>query len=374
MAKNINSKPFDETTQLKLDIFRECFKEWFPVFLYNPWAEKIVIYDFFAGSGKDTTGVYGSPLVLLDVAKGDDRQFCGKKSKPISFSFNESLPKKSIELEQNVKEHLKQCAINNSCGGCVYDVNISQNEFKTLFQQTDISNVLKNRKIGKFLLLDQYGFSQIDDDIFQKLISFPTTDFIFFITSSFIKRFQEHPSVKTYIDTEKISFDESKPKECHRVIADYFRKSIPVEKEYYLHHFSIQKEVSKGNYYGLIFGSNHTLGMEKFLKVCWQKDSKSGEANFNINNDFEKGTLFYTGDTSNKKVATEFDLKNKILDGTIKDNLTGLKYTLRKGCEPILFTNVIKNLEKDGKIYRTGELNYSSTNIHKIKKYLINLK
>lgn len=373
MAKNINNKPFDETTQLKLDIFRECFKEWFPVFLYNPWAEKVVIYDFFAGSGKDTHGIYGSPLVLLDVAKGENRHFCSKITKPISFSFNESLQGKAIELEQNVKEHINNCEQINSCGGCVYDFSISQNEFKTLFQKPEISSVLEDRKIGKFVLLDQYGFSQIDDDIFQKLISYPTTDFIFFISSSFIKRFQQHPSVKAYINTEKINFDETKPKECHRVIADYFRKSIPAEKEYYLHHFSIQKEAGKGNYYGLIFGSNHTLGMEKFLKVCWQKDPMSGEANYNINNDFEPGTLFFTGESSNKKESVELDLKNKILEGIIKDNITGLKYTLQKGCEPILFSNVVKKLEKNGRINRTGDLNYSSTSIHKIKKYYLNV-
>ena len=373
MAKNINSKPFDETTQLKLDIFRECFKEWFPVFLHNTWADSVVIYDFFAGSGKDSNGSFGSPLVLLDEAKGENRQFCGKITKPISFSFNESLKNKADELEQNVLEHIKKCEFNNSCGGCVYDYSISQAEFKTIFQKAEIKSILENKKIGKFILLDQYGFSQIDDEIFQKLISYPTTDFIFFISSSFIKRFQEHPSVKAYIDTERINFDESKPKECHRVIADYFRKSIPYNKEYYLHHFSIQKELGKGNYYGLILGSNHTLGMEKFLKVCWQKDTLSGEANFNINDDFEPDTLFFNGESSNKKEEVETDIKKKVLNGEIKNNIIGLKYTLLKGCEPILFTNVIKKLEKSGKIHRTGELNYSSSNIHRIKKYYIHL-
>jgi len=374
MAKNINSKPFDETTKLKLEIFRECFKEWFPVFLHNPWADEIAIYDFFAGSGKDTDGTYGSPLVLLDVAKGVERQYCGKKSKPISFSFNEAYQRKSLELTQNVTEHLSNCAIQNDCGGCVYDYSVSRNEFKTLFQQNEVSSVLENRKVGKFILLDQYGFSQIDDDIFQKLISYPTTDFIFFISSSFIKRFQEHPAVKAYIDTEKINFDESQPKECHRVIADYFRRTVPEGKEYYLHHFSIQKEVGKGNYYGLIFGSNHTLGMEKFLKVCWQKDPMSGEANFNINDDFEQGTLFHSTETSNKKVSVQADLKAKILDGTICDNISGLKYTLHNGCEPILFTNTVKELENSGKITRNGDLNHGSSNIHKIKKYSIQIK
>ena len=56
MAKNINKDPFDEATQLKLEIFRECFREWLPVFIHNPTIEKIYSYDFFAGSGTDSEG------------------------------------------------------------------------------------------------------------------------------------------------------------------------------------------------------------------------------------------------------------------------------------------------------------------------------
>ena len=371
MAKNINKEAFVETTQLKLEIFGECFREWFPVFIYSPWVDRVYIYDFFAGSGKDKIGNYGSPLVLLNEAKGENRHFCGKgEKKPIIFSFNEALKTKADELDKNVSNHIINCENHNNCGGCIYETNISQSDFKSLFEKQETKNILENRKIGKFILLDQYGFSQIDDDIFQKLINYPYTDFIFFITSSFIKRFQEHPSVKTYINTEKINFDETKPKECHRVIADYFRQSIPKEKEYYLHHFTIQKE-SKGNYYGLIFGTNHTLGMEKFLKVCWLKDKLSGEANFNINNDFEPGTLFYDNSCSNKKTEVEEKLKNLILNEKIRDNITGLKYTLHRGCEPALFTNVVKRLEKENLIQRTGDVNNSSSNIHRVKKYLI---
>jgi three-Cys-motif partner protein len=368
MSKNINTKPFDETTRLKLDIFGECFKEWFPVFIHSPWYEKVYIFDFFAGSGTDSNGVYGSPLVLLNEAKGDARHFCGNTEKPVSFIFNESMKTKSQELTDNVDIHISKCEQDNQCGGCVYDRHILQFDFKDLFQEKQILDILNNKNFGKFILLDQYGFKQIDDVIFQELVSFPKTDFIFFISSSFIKRFQEHPNVKAYINTEKLNFDESKPMECHRIIANYFQGVVPKAKEYYIHHFTIQKEKGKGNYYGLIFGTNHTLGMEKFLKVCWNKDRKSGEANFNIDNDFRPDELFYTPDTSNKKQRIKEILKKDILDRRITDNITGLKFTLQQGCEPILFIEVIKDLEMQGKIKRTGDLNYRGAGIHRIKK------
>jgi len=367
MAKDINDEPFNESTKLKLDIFRECFREWFPVFKYDTWTDEVFIFDFFAGSGKDSNGEYGSPLVLLDEAKGENRKFCYNVKKEITFIFNEAIKTKSELLKLNINTHISNCEKECNCGGCVYKKQVYQSDFKQLFNDKTTKEILENKKYSKFILLDQYGFSQIDDDIFDKLIHYPKTDFIFFISSSFIKRFQEHPSVKKYINTEKLNFDESKPNECHRIIAKYFRRSIPQTKDYYLHHFSIRKENS-GNYYGLIFGSNHSLGMEKFLKVCWQKDRFSGESNFNIDNDFVEGEIFYNPNTSNKKEKIKLQLRDDVLKGKIKDNISGLKLILKFGCQPSLFTEVIKELERNKKITRSGNVNNTSASIHKIKE------
>jgi hypothetical protein len=45
MADNFHNKPFDKATKLKLEIFGECFREWLPVFIFNPTISKIFIYD-----------------------------------------------------------------------------------------------------------------------------------------------------------------------------------------------------------------------------------------------------------------------------------------------------------------------------------------
>ncbi|MDI5887668.1 hypothetical protein [Flavobacterium yafengii] len=90
MAKDINKSSFDYATKIKLEIFRESFKEWLPVFIHNPYVEKRFIYDFFAGSGMDSDMNYGSPLILLDEAKGQDLVHCSKSDgKNIIFAFNE---------------------------------------------------------------------------------------------------------------------------------------------------------------------------------------------------------------------------------------------------------------------------------------------
>lgn len=179
------------------------------------------------------------------------------------------------------------------------------------------------------------------------------------------------PAVTAYFADHKISYDDSKPNECHRVITDYFRNLIPAEKEYYLHSFTIKKGT---NYYGLIFGTNHSLGMEKFVKVCWKHDNQAGESNCNINNDFEQGSLFYSPTNTIKKVAVQEELEYKILHSEISDNEAGLKYALKKGCEPKLFVETVKKLQNQNKIEIDGKFNAQSINIHKVEKYKIVVK
>lgn len=362
---------FDEATKLKLNIFGECFEEWLPVFNYNKYTERIIIFDLFAGSGTDVEGNPGSPLVFLDKAKGKDRKYCSNVKKFTQFLFNEAIKSKSEELRKNIEHHLNTCKETNKCSSCKYSYMVENIDFKSFFSKPTVKSILNDSKAAKFVLLDQYGFSEIDEGIFRELISFPRTDFIFFIASSFISRFREHPNTTKYIDTTKINFKDIEPKEIHRAVAGYFRNLIPEDMEYYLHHFSIRKTPKKGNYYGLIFGSNHTLGMEKFLKVCWKHDPYSGEANYNIDNNWGEDSLFHKENKTIKKDNVQKDIKDAILSGRIVDNIEGLKYAMVKGCEPKLFTEVVKELEKTKEIERIGDKNYSSTNIHKAKKYFI---
>ncbi len=364
MAKNINKTTFDEATKQKLEIFGDSFKEWLPVFIHDKYTDAVFIFDFFAGSGTDADNNPGSPLILLDKAKGENRKYCSKAQKTIKFFFNEGSVRKSNKLQENTDAFIEQCKKANSCLQCVYEYRILNYDFQELFSNTAIKKVFENNNIAKFVLLDQYGFSQINEDVFKQLISFPKTDFIFFISSSFINRFKDHPYTKQYIDTSKIDFDDKGTKEIHRAVAEYFRSLIPIGKEYYLHHFSIKKGA---NYYGLIFGTNHTLGMEKFLKVCWKHDKLSGEANYNIDDNWEENSLFAQLGENRKKDAVSKKIKELILSKEISDNKTGLRYALIKGCEPKLFTEVVQQLINANLIEIVGKFNRQSAKIHRIK-------
>jgi three-Cys-motif partner protein len=373
MAKNINSKAFDEATKLKLDIFRKCFRAWLPVFVHHKWVKHIYIYDFFAGSGTDTDNTSGSPLILLEEAKGIDAKNCSavrSNGKKVTFLFNEMEPNKKAQpkfelLKQNVENHTNSCISENQCGrSCIYDRHCTNKDFKEGFNtSTGLQSILNDKTSAKFILLDQYGFSKVDEDVFLRLVNSPLTDFIFFISSSYINRFADHPNTKKYIDTEKLQFDPKAPKQCHKIIADYFESLVPQNVEYYINHFTIQKGTG---YYGLIFGTNHTYGMEKFQTVCWEEDKKAGESNCNTQNDFGDNTLF--GHLEPNKISQVKDrLKNDIRNGVITDNAQGLKSALKQRCLPNVFTEAVKELEKANAIRRVGAKSYSSVTIHKIK-------
>ena len=373
--KDINKQPFPEATMLKLNIFRRCFREWFPVFVHHPDIKQIFIYDMFAGSGTDSEGNPGSPIILLEEARGNERQHCmalAKNNKYVVFGFNEKEKEKKELLDKAKDDFFLKCNSGCPLEKCVYSnaIYCKDDSFDEIMKGDKFGRVLANKNYAKFILLDQYGFSQITKDVFLKLVTSPLTDFIFFISSSFIKRFRDVDAVKTYINTNKLDFEEKKPKECHRIIADYFRNLIPADKEYYIHHFTIQKGT---NYYGLIFGTNHTLGMEKFVKVCWMEDENSGESNCNIDNDFEKGSLFYDPINTAKKLRIKEELSQLILSGKIKSNVEGLKWVLSHGCEPKLFVEVVSSLVTQKKVAIQGKFNRQSSNIHRVKEYNIEI-
>ncbi|MCW7503265.1 three-Cys-motif partner protein TcmP [Leptospira paudalimensis] len=366
MSEDINANPFDDATKDKLDLFQNCFKEWFPTLLHNIYCEKLYVFDFFAGSGIDSDGNFGSPLILLKEAMGENRMHCSRDSaKKVKFVFNEIRKKKSELLNANVNSYIETCLDNCKLDQCVYDIKVKRNKFRDLFLAEDMNRILRDPKIAKFVLLDQYGFKEIDEQVFSKLVASPTTDFIFFITSSFLKRFQEHPYIQKYFESNRIDFNESEPKYCHSVVADYYRSLIPLSKEYFIHHFTIKKG---SNYYGLIFGTNHSLGMEKFLKVCWEKDPQAGESNFYIHGDFDKSSLFYTENNTIKKEKYKSVLVHEILEGKVKNNKAGLHHALKNSMLPKVYVEVIEELsENNPRVKIIGKFNRKTTGIHKLK-------
>lgn len=338
MAKDFFEK-FDEETVLKLEIFESYFKEWLPVFIKNAknygWTE-CFIYDFFAGAGQDYENKYGSPLIILKTILENIDTILESKLK-IKFTINEFNPIIFEKLEENVNRFLdKNQKVRENIQIIFY-----KEDFKKLFNEISFEYDKPN-----FMFLDQFGVKQITEDVFKKLISFKRNDFLFFISSTHIKRFADAPEFQKYLKIKKESFDNVKTFHAHRIVFDFYKSLIP--NSYVIAPFSIKKNK---NIHGLIFGSNHSYGVEKFLKVCWNINPNTGDANYNIDDEkiIEGQMSIFDEDNKIKKLSyLEKKINNWIAENYSLQNI--YVKTMEFGCQPKHANNILRELIRKGKI------------------------
>ena len=354
------NEPFDEGTRCKLDVFRLYLREWLPVFLSSPnpkWMN-VNVFDFFSGQGKDADEVPGSPLITLEELSKSTGYIVNHKLK-VRLFFNEWDSKLFNQLTQNVDPFLKPK---------VYSTELSNKDFRVCFEEQLPS--MKNA--ANLIFLDQKGVKFITSDVFNKLISLKQTDFMFFISSSFIKRFGESEEFRKYLKIRSEDIENKDYFHIHRLVLEYYRSLIPPDKQYFLAPFSIRKTP---NIYGLIFGSNHTYGIEKFLKICWKMDKQRGEANFDIDREKINSTtpsLFPDFNKPTKRKVFEEELEKQVLEKKLDTNYQVYLFTLDNGFLPKDANEILRQLEKNQKIIL--ECNLASQKIHQIPVGSIKVK
>lgn len=354
------NEPFDEGTKCKLDVYRLYLREWLPVFLAssNPKWKNVNVFDFFSGQGKDADGVFGSPLITLEEL-GNNTGYIVNNKLNVKLFFNELDSKLFNQLTQNVEPYLKPK---------VFSTELSKQDFRICFEEQ--LPFMKNA--ANLVFLDQKGVKFITSDVFHKLISLKQTDFLFFISSSFIKRFGESEEFRKYLKIRSEDIENKDYFHIHRLVLEYYRSLIPADKQYFIAPFSIRK---KSNIYGLIFGSNHTYGIEKFLKICWKMDRQRGEANFDIDKDkINPSTplLFPELNKPSKRRVFEEDLETQVLSKSLDTNYKVYLFTLDNGFLPKDANEVLRRLEKERKIVLDCKL--VSEKIHSIAEGSIIVK
>ncbi len=253
---------FDDATRKKLEIFRSYAREWLPVFLVSkkPMCRRVCLFDFFAGQGCDDAGVPGSPLILLEELRRYGSRTVEGVSSEVHFTDKNGLNVR--QLRANIESRGFELPPGSR---------VEALEFGDAFRES--LPTLRARDTAKLVLLDQFGVGLVTDDVFAELVRAPFCDFIFFISSSTLHRFRDHPAIKQELGPVDDYHS------VHRAVLEYFRSLLPDNLEYYLAPFSFKKG---SNIYGLIFGSGHLLGIDKFLSVAWAQDESTGEANFDI--------------------------------------------------------------------------------------------
>ena len=343
-------KPFDDGTKSKLDLYREYLKEWLPVFVSRerPIWKKVQIFDFFAGKGKDKNGEKGSPLIAVDVINAYI-EYIRQNKVEVVLHLNELNDNSYKALQQNV-----------SGLGIDFRIETYHSEFKTVFDKLYPSM----KESANFLFLDQNGIKEITKEIFQQITSLKQTDFLFFISSSYFKRFATTPEFRKYFPFEPSEVANTDYYHIHRKVVEHYKTLIRDKKYYFLAPFSIKKGP---NIYGLVFGTNHTLGIEKFLLVAWKKDKLTGEANYDIDNEkinVHQPSLFEEFSKPSKRQVFERNLTQAILNKTLTTNQSVYLFGLNEGFQMKDVNAVLRKLKSDKKI--DFEFKPITSDLHKI--------
>jgi len=274
MAKDFHEDDFTESTRAKLRLFRLYVQAWLGVFVGSGLSKgkTITLVDYFAGPGKDGTGLDGSPLIFLNVLRG----FASKISDQnvtVRVLFNDIDGSKIKQLQRTIE-----------AGGLAepaWQITYWEKDFERAFPDS----IAWFTHGPKLLFLDQSGIRFFRPDIFEKLRLLDRTDFIAFFSSSFLHRFRNEDEMRRHIDVEKVFGPASASRTVHRHVVEYFRGLVPLKERYHLAPYSIKSSVNPANLYGLIFGSGHPLGLQKFLEVAWREDKRTGEADYDIDDD-----------------------------------------------------------------------------------------
>lgn len=333
--RNLHSKPFDDATNDKLELFRKYLRGWLPVFLNSPHIETLQVFDFFAGPGSDVGGSPGSPVIICEEVQAALRAATRSDVK-IKIFLNELSPTKCKQLSALIKE--RQAVLREA------DFTVSNGEFHATFSAWE---PLMKGKTANLLSLDQNGVQQITFPIFDKTVRTPHTDFLFFISSAMVNRFKNMPEIRNCVPVTDDDLSLMDGTNVHRILTNAHNRWIPEGLEFYLGPFSIKKG---SNVYGLVFGSRHPLGIDKFLHVAWQL---GGEANFDIDGDGinpEMPSLFAEYNKPTKLTRFEKDLETAILEGRVTTNKDVYIFSLRNGVLPKHARDALKEMMKKNAI------------------------
>jgi three-Cys-motif partner protein len=312
---NLHKKPFDKGTRDKLELYKKYLRAWLPVFIHAKGSHTMQIFDFFAGPGIDVEGNPGSPAVACEEIR--DTLSLAQKPLSIKAYFNEYNLQKYNSLKSFIAAQSESLP--------KVEFHTLQKDFHDVFNQW---KPLMHRNTANLLFIDQNGVRQISKNIFQTIVALPKTDLIFFISSGIINRFKEQPEIREYVPVMDEDLSEMNGTNAHRLVAEAYRRWVPKGFQYFLGSFSIRKGA---NVYGLIFGSGHHLGIDKFLRIAWEK---GGDANFDIDDDRIdpiSPSLFPELDKPTKIKVFEKELKAEVLGHRLKNNKDVYLFTLQNG-------------------------------------------
>lgn len=332
-VKDLHDKPFDSGTLLKLEIFEKYTQAWLPVFAISK-GENIFIVDFFAGTGYDVNGVPGSPIRII--------------SKILEFSELLLKNRTKVHLHLNEFKKGKYSSLIKACSDFIGMHPILSKVLVIEYTSLDFEESFKReypliKSLPSLVFLDQNGVKFLNIKYLNALEATNTTDFLYFVSSSYLKRFNETPEFKNLgFDFEVIR--QNPYRFIHESLLEIIRGWLPDSTNLKLYPFTIKKP---SGIYGLVFGASHPAAVVKFLEIVWKQNALNGSANFDIEDDLRKAqTSLFEPKKLTKKEYFQEELKKEVLAGRILSNYAAFFFAIEKGHIPAHAREVLDNLKK----------------------------
>ncbi|WP_316809085.1 three-Cys-motif partner protein TcmP [Pedobacter agri] len=345
-AIDLHSKPFDEETITKLEIFENYAQAWLPTFIMWPKSgPTLCIFDFFAGTGYDMNGVPGSPIRFLKKIQ-EYRGDMFKNKIKVELYLNEFEPtKKKQEKFELLKKSCDQFLLDYPGLSHLVHINYSNEDCETLFPKL----LPTIAKYPSLVYLDQNGVKFADAKYFLELEKTSTTDFLYFLSSSYFWRFGTTDEFKKHLNIDMVEAKKDPYQHIHRNILGQLKKKMPVGSPLKLYPFSIKRDP---NIHGIIFGAKHPRAVDKFLTVAWEKNSLNGQANFDIDDDMGKQQMVLFGAQKPTKIeGFQAEVRKKILTGELQNNKQLFDFTLEQGHIATHAAVVLKEMKKNKEVH-----------------------
>lgn len=356
--KDLHLKPFDKGTIAKLEIFEKYAQEWIPTFVMQaPKVSEIHIFDFFAGPGYDSEQIPGSPIRILQKITEQLGNILAKKTR-IFLHLNEFEPSKIKQRKFiNLKDNCEAFIANNPQLRYFLTVNYFNEDAEQLFYKL----LPQISKFPSLVYLDQNGIKFISREYILELEKLRSVDLLYFISSSYFKRFGGTPEYKRVLEIDLKELERESFRNMHRLVLSKIKSILPSDTDLKLFPFSIKKNT---NIYGIVFGSKNYSAVDKFLNVVWKKNSINGEADFDIDNDSSKLQYdMFEGKKLMKIEKFQQDFEHHLINGAFPDNRAALVYVYSCGHIPKHAVEIVKKLKRLKKIdytSRTPALNYDN--------------
>ena len=334
-SRNLHREAFDEHTQEKLAIYKDYLEVFLRVFMNTTRVARIQIFDFFAGPGSDPEGNPGSPLITLSSVR-KIRHETPSCQAVFRLYFNEIDPNKYEQLKARLAEEIPDNSLSIQTD-CLDFPEAFNSQFPTMDRSANL------------VFLDQNGCKQVSKEVFGKLAGLQMTDTIFFVASSMANRFRELKEIRQHLPLIDSDFEHMNGANVHRIITAAYKRWIPKGRQYYMGSFSFRK---RSNVYGLVFGSSHPCGLDKFLTVAW---NHGGDADFDIDDDHlvpDELCLFEEFNKPKKVALFQKALSEKILAGEIRTYEDIYLFSLEFGCLARHSQEGLKKMVSDGTLQR----------------------